>query len=81
MESKLPTRDKIWQEIQQRHHQLPEQLSAWSATEVIGKIPQEEWDAAHRGTCGLCGADGARLYPTGWRCMPCTGRTGAPTDV
>lgn len=54
-------------------------LSAWRVFPLIRTIPADEWTAMHAGTCGLCDAEGARLYPTGWRCDAC--KPGGSGDI
>jgi hypothetical protein len=75
----VPTRERIWREIQREYGSGKEAIAVWCRTNVIAAIPDDEWQAMHAGTCELCGSVG-RLYPCGWRCENCKpgrGRTDA----
>lgn len=65
------TREAMWAEICKRHRTPEARMAAWVNTPLIDKIPDDEWSRLHAGSCGLCKADGARLYPNGWRCDNC----------
>lgn len=76
----MSTRDAVWAEINARCSTDRDRMAAWMATDLIAMIPDDEWQAMHAGTCGLCGADGARLYAAGFRCdahLPATPRFGS----
>lgn len=71
----MSTRADAWKKIEDRigrqPHRLPQRLSEWAITPVIEQIPDAEWTEMHTGTCDLCQAEPARLYPCGWRCESC----------
>lgn len=71
MSEEQSTRDRISSEIRSKHRSLDRQKSALSTTNVIAQIGDAEWTEMHTGTCALCPAGGARLYPRGWRCARC----------
>jgi hypothetical protein len=75
MEDKaVSTRERIWAGIIERHPEH-ERLGVWAVTDLISRIPEQEWQEMHAGSCVSCG-EPARLYPGGWFCG--THRTGAP---
>jgi hypothetical protein len=62
------TRQQAVAAILEQHTNLQDQIGALSRTEIVTAIPEDEWATAHAGTCVMCKADTARMYPTGWFC-------------